>query len=212
MFSFEALQILVFLIPGFISTKILNGLIVREDDRELGKVTEALIFSLIIYTIHAAISLGNPISIQHSGESLSFSYNSFSLFVLLGLSIVLPLVFGFCVTTDCHMRLARRFSLTRKTARNSVWHDIFCDKKTHVIINFADGRRLYGWPEYYSNDPKHQYIYLCRPAWILFNEKTEKSSYVDLDINGILITPEQKIESIEFLNIYNKEGEDGKRQ
>jgi len=39
-----------------------------------------------------------------------------------------------------------------------VWFDVFYDVKKHIIINFENGRRIYGWPVYYSNDPDKQYI------------------------------------------------------
>ena len=51
MYSFQALQILIFLIPGFISAVILDTLVVRIEKKELGKIIEALIFSMIIYTL-----------------------------------------------------------------------------------------------------------------------------------------------------------------
>ena len=53
MYTFQALQILIFLIPGFISATILNVLIVRKEKREFGKIVEALIFSMVIYTIYS---------------------------------------------------------------------------------------------------------------------------------------------------------------
>ena len=58
---------------------------------------------------------------------------------------------------------------------------------------------MYGWPNDYSDSQKNYFIYLTQPAWIIENSKTKKREYIDLDIDGILITSEQKIESIEFL-------------
>ena len=84
-------------------------------------------------------------------------------------------------------------SRSRRTARSSVWYDAFCDKRKPIIINFVNGRRIYGWPLYYSDTPESPYIFLFEPAWI------ENEKVIELDISGILITPEQKIESIEFL-------------
>ncbi len=198
-FTFQALQILIFLIPGFISAKILDMLIVKEEEKEFGKIIEALIFSLIIYTIYSIISGKSPLAINQDNQSITYSYDSISFLKLFLLSIFIPLMISYCVTNDCHMKLARFFHLSRKTARNSVWFDVFCDKKKHIIINFENGRRIYGWPEYYSNTPKNPFIFLFRPSWIIEDEKTKESKYLDLNINGILITPEQKIESIEFL-------------
>jgi hypothetical protein len=97
------------------------------------------------------------------------------------------------------MKIARKLLITRRTARTSVWFDVFYDIKKHIIINFENGRRIFGWPMYYSNDPEKQYIFLHQPAWIVKDAKKGEEKYVDLAIEGILITPEQRIESIEFL-------------
>ncbi len=199
MYTFQALQVLVFLIPGFISAVILNVLIIRKEKSELGKIIEALIFSLIIYTIYSFIIGKSPVTLVQIGESSTYSYDSNAFLWLSMFSLIAPLVLGFLITNDWHMKAARFFRISRRTARSSVWFDVFSDFKKHVIIDFANGRRVYGWPMYYSDSPDSQYVFLYKPAWIKEDETTGKSTYVDLDIEGILITPEQKIESIEFL-------------
>ena len=55
-----------------------------------------------------------------------------------------------------------------------------------------------GWPMYYSDDPDNPYVFLHRPAWVV-EDPVGGSKLIDLDDEGILITPEQKIESIEFM-------------
>ncbi len=152
----------------------------------------------IIYTIYSIISGKSPISINQDNQSITYTYDSFSFLKLLFLSIGIPIMISYCVTNDCHMKLARYFKISRKTARNSVWFDVFCDKNVHSIINFENGRRIYGWPQYYSNTSKEKYIFLHNPAWIEIDEKGQ-SKFIELEIEGILITPDQKIESIEFL-------------
>ncbi|MBL7075537.1 hypothetical protein ISS37_09910 [candidate division KSB1 bacterium] len=193
MYTFQALQILIFLIPGFISATILDVFIVRKEKKEFGKIIEALIFSMIIYIIYSLISGKSPVVLNQIEKSITYSYDSKS-FLLLGLlSIATPTVLSFLITNDWHMKLARGLLISRKTARSSVWFDVFCDIKKHVIVNFENGRRIYGWPMYYSNNPENPYIFLFEPSWV------EGDKFVDLDLEGILITPEQKIESIEFL-------------
>lgn len=194
MYTIQALQILIFLIPGFISARILSALIVREEEKELGNIIEALIFSMIIYTIYSLKFDRGPIRLNEIGNLINYSYDGKS-FLWLGLiSIAVPAVLSLLVTNDWHMKVARSLSLTRKTARRSVWFDVFCDIRKHIIINFKSGRRIYGWPMYYSYEPENPYIFLFKPAWI-----DENNKYIDLDVEGILITPEEKIESVEFL-------------
>lgn len=165
-FTFQALQILIFLIPGFISEGILDALIVREEKKEFEKTIEALIFSMVIYTIYSLISVSgkSPIILSQVEQSITYSYDSKS-FLWLGLfSVSIPVVLSFFVTNDWHMKLARLLWITRKTARSSVWFDVFCDIRKPTIINFKNGRRIYGWPKYFSNNPENQYVFLFKPA------------------------------------------------
>ena len=204
MYTLQALQILIFLIPGFIVAKILDHFIVREEYNEFGKIIEALIFSMIIYTIYSIFFSIGPIGINLESKSLTFDYTSF--IYLLSISIILPIVLALLITNDLHMKIARKIHITRKTSRNSVWYDIFCDNQRYIIINFSNGRRLFGWPMDYSDSQEKQYLYIKQPAWVVYNKKIKKNEYVDLDIDGILITPEQKIDSIEFYHEkYNEE-------
>ena len=63
-------------------------------------------------------------------------------------------------------------------------------------VNLTDGRRLFGWPQYYSNHPEEGLLYLYDAAWI-----DGDGQYVDLDAHGILLTRKDDIESIVFTNL-----------
>jgi hypothetical protein len=178
----------------------LNALIEREERKELGQIVEALIFSMFIYTIYSFIYSRSPVMIDQTQGTITYSYDNTSLLLLGLLSIVIPAILSFLVTHDYHMKLARKLRVSEKTARGSVWLDAFLDAKGHIIINFEDERCIYGWPMYYSDNPDKPYIYLFKPAWIEEDEENQEYKYVDLDgVEGILITPEQRIESIYFL-------------
>ena len=199
MYTFEALQILIFLIPGFISSTILNALVVRKKKGTLAKIVESLIFSLFIYTFYSLVVNKSPIALLDVGGLTTFSYDGKAFLLLFGFSFIIPLILGFLTVKDYHMKFARFLKLSKRTSRGSVWFDVFYEQETHIIINFSNGRRIFGWPMYYSDDPDYQYIYLDKPSWVVQDEQTKESKYIELDIEGILITPEQKIESIEFL-------------
>ena len=199
MYTFQALQILLFLIPGFISSAMLYSLVIRHDKSELSRIIEALVFSLLTYALYSLIKMPLPISLLKAGEEINYTLNPLGFLWLVLISIALPLLLSLFITNDWHMKIARKLLITRRTARTSVWFDVFYDIKKHIIINFENGRRIFGWPMYYSNDPEKQYIFLHKPAWIVKDAKKGEEKYVDLAIEGILITPEQRIESIEFL-------------
>lgn len=194
MYSYEALQILIFLIPGFIASAIMNILLVRKVEKEFAKIIEALIFSMIVYAVYLLVNGNSPVSLEEIEGNKILTYDRGPFLWLVLLSLAIPLIFSFFVTNDLHMKVARALGISRKTSRSTVWFDVFCDKKCYVIINFENGRRIYGWPQYFSNTPEESYVFLYHPAWV-----GEDNEPVDIGVEGILITPEQKIESIEFL-------------
>ena len=112
------------------------------------------------------------------------------------LAILFALVVGASITHDFHMKILRRMRLTYKTARDSTWIDIFIDQRRYVEVAFTDGRRLFGWPLYYSNQPEEGLLYLYDAAWI-----DAEGKYVDLDAHGILLTKKEDIESIVFTDL-----------
>jgi drug/metabolite transporter superfamily protein YnfA len=194
MFTFQALQILIFLIPGFIASTVLNMLVVRVEQKQFGKVVEALVFTLIIFVVYSFVSQKSPIQLSKVGENVAYSYDSHAFLWLVGISIVIPVIMSALVTHDLHMKLARSLRISKKTARTSVWVDVFYDLDNYIIVNFKDGRSIFGWPTYFSTDPDQPYIFLSEPAWY----EEDKFQPVK-ELEGILITPEHEIESIEVL-------------
>jgi uncharacterized membrane protein YozB (DUF420 family) len=194
MYTFQALQVLIFLIPGLISSTVLNALVVRKkEQKELERVIEALIFTMFIYTFYSICYRGSPVVLDQTANTITYSYNAVPFLWLVSSSIVIPVVLSFLITNDWHMKLARALRISRRTARSSVWFDVFYDLKKHIVIDFENGRRIYGWPMYYSDNPGEPYIFLYRPRWI------KEDKFIDTGLFGMLITPEQKIEAIEFL-------------
>jgi hypothetical protein len=194
MFTFQAIQILIFLIPGFIADSVYNGLVVRRQPKEFKLIIEALIFSVLIYTPFYYIFEAQPILFTKKDDLIIYSFNGTSLSILLLFSLLVPIVFSYIVNNDIHLKILRFFKITPKTSGETVWLDVFYKYKNPIIINFEDGRRIYGWPMYYSETPQNPYIFLYKPKWI-----DDKNEFIELNNEGILITPEMKIQSIEFL-------------
>jgi hypothetical protein len=194
MYTSEALLIFIFLTPGFISSAIMNFLVVREDKKELTKIVEALAFSLIIYTIYAILHGQSPVILDSTSGTVVYNYDAVGFLWLAGITLLIPIAISYCITNDLHMKLARILRITTKTARPSIWLDVFYNNKKHIIIDFENGRRLYGWPMYYSDNPKEPYLFLYKPYWV------QEKKFIDTEVYGMLITPEQKIDIIEILN------------
>jgi hypothetical protein len=201
MFSYQAFQIFLFLIPGLLATIIVNALIVRKEQGAMNKIIEALIFSLLIYITYFSLSGSTEIPIKSNPDSLMINYQWKPLFYIMLISVGYGLLFGGLTFYDYILKSARWLKLTKRTSRDSVWYDVFSEKPGFIIVNFSDGYRLSGYPKYFSDNQNDRFLYLTEPAWVVTNKITKKSKYVDLGLRGILITPEMKIETIEFLPI-----------
>jgi hypothetical protein len=190
--SIEVLNILLFLIPGFISSVVLNTVTVRKGERkELQRIVEALIFSMLVYAIY---SLFGRSPILPDSQNVA-AYDPLSLLILSSLALALPLVIGLFVTNDWHMWVARKLRITNKTSRSSLWYDVFAEQQRYVIVYFKDGSRVCGWPRHYSDDPDAPYIFLTDPLMFKDGEFVEAEG-----VNGVLITPALEVTHIEYLN------------
>ena len=97
----------------------------------------------------------------------------------MALAVGLPLLLGLSITNDAHMKILRKLGITASTARINTWLDILIDQRRYVVVTFTDGRRLFGWPEYYSNDTAEGLLYISDPAWI-----EDDGNYSDLGVHG----------------------------
>lgn len=198
--SLEAFGILLILLPGFLSSTVLDHVVVRKPKENLPKIIEALVFSFLIYVMLVTV-LGLPVfRIPDTPEGLSNAVQAplTRAFVIgaLVLSLVLPLVLGFLLTTDLHMRVLRKIRVSNKTARETTWLDVFSEQRRYVIANLSGERRVFGWPMYFSNDRDEGLLYLYDPAWV-----NEDGTYTPLDIHGLFLVEADSIESIEFTNL-----------
>ena len=136
-FSTEVLTTLTFLIPGFLSSLILGSLVVRRDKDPLGRVVEALVFSLFYYVVVTAITHDSPVLLRVSGsateKTYSIAFNPRFTIPLVGLSIIAPIFLSLFLTNNWHMRLLRFLRITERSSRETVWLDVFTEQKRYVI-------------------------------------------------------------------------------
>ncbi len=206
MFTNQALMLLTFLLPGFLCMALLDMLTPALKRDNLQRIVNALIFSLIIYAIYSLIFHEFPaILIEKTiNEQKQYSINFLkgSIIFLVFISVLIAVVISYSIKYDKHMKFFRWLKVTDRTSRTNIWFDIFTDIKSYVVINFEDGRRLFGWPEYFSDDPEDKSLFLCHAAWI-----DSDGNLTWLDNRGILITPNEKIDTIQFTEERSTENE-----
>ncbi|WP_420642733.1 DUF6338 family protein [Candidatus Leptofilum sp.] len=200
MFTFQALQILLFLVPGFFAAKLFDSFVTRETKQsDLARIEEAVIFSLLIYAIYALIQPQSAISFDQSSGTINYTFDAEALIFLSAISMILPIILSYSFAKNFHMKLLNRLGVSQKSSRFSVWDDAFQDYQRYIVIDFENGRRLYGWPRYYSDGNQEICLLIHKPLWII--EGDEGLEMQDTGFDEMLITQNQKIDSIGFMPI-----------
>jgi Family of unknown function (DUF6338) len=198
--SIEALGILLLLLPGFACALILQSIAVRAKQTELDKVVEALVLSFVIYLATLPF-FGYTLPVSWSGNS----DGNFKSYVILlhwkhlaalgGGAVVLALLYGANVNHDWLLKILRKWNVTERTARNSIWSDTFQDiKNTYILVGMKDGRGVLGYLRYYSDDWEDASLFLEDAAWV-----DEQGVQLPIDGPGILLTKESGIAFVSFI-------------
>lgn len=197
--GFEALAVLLVLLPGFLAARLVHSFCFRPDQTELDKVVEALLYSFIVYVSYIAIFKSAPVYVidqrlSDSTHSYSLSLHATDFLYLLLIAVGLALLVSFSITNDLHMRLARSLKFTERTSRPTIWNDVFYANSGYVQVQFLDGRRILGEILYFSDTPEEASLFLGNAAWIAADNTT-----TDVPGPGILVTKNMPIETIMFL-------------
>ncbi len=174
--SKDAIQIIQYLLPGFLAAWIFYGLTPYDVPSQFERVIHALILTLIIQAFvflekWLLDALGHPWTMAISSEPSRLIASTGSAFVV-------GLIFSFCANQDTFHGLARGLRISRETSYPSEWFGAFCGNVTFVVLQLQDERRVYGWPRDWPSDPKDGHFVLERPSWLLADGKEELVSGV----------------------------------
>ena len=199
-FSLETLTVLMFLIPGFISAFCFRSLVFRPESEIAYFIIQALVYSFIIYSIVGGLLGYAPVTLQEIGsgdqKTYAVSFVSSKLLLLFLAALVLPICWAWVTNNDVITRFLRKIGVTSATGRANAWLDVFHAEKSYIIVNTIDGKRIFGWPKWYSNTAEEGYIYLYDPSWIDDDQK-----FIATGLEGIFLVKKDNIEYIEFTTI-----------
>jgi len=176
--TFEALQALVFLVPGFLSETAFGVLCFRKNRTGVERIIEALMFCIPIYALYSLIVKTAPIRFENG----SLYYEPWGMVVLFVISLVLPCFLAYVTRNGKVMKWLQKAKLTNRTGRPSLWHDVILEKRAYIVVHFRDGRRLYGWPEYFSASPEEVILFVSQAEWL-----TADSNSLPVEGEGILL-------------------------
>jgi hypothetical protein len=195
----EALGIFLVLLPGFTCAYVAQYLSVRRKQTELDKIIEALLFSVVLY-LATLPYFGNTLP-AHWQASVS-SPNVYDvtirwsqLLVLAAGSIVLGVLYAANINHDWLMTMFRFVGVTERTARSTIWNDVFQEIGGSVQVGLAGEIKVIGWLRYYSDEAEDSSLFIENAAWI-----DASGQETPITGPGILLTKEVGIEYVLFLD------------
>ncbi|EJK2116914.1 hypothetical protein NK428_003863 [Vibrio navarrensis] len=205
--SYELINIIMLLIPGFLSVKIFDLFRNTDGKDNIDRLIEGLIYNLLIYAF-IEYTYGWTPAFEYKKVNDTYTYamstDKWLISITIILCVIFPLIWGAITHYDWHMKLLRKLRLTNKTSRQTAWDDVFSNEVRFLSLHLKDGRTVVGWPTYFSNDPDEGFIYLTQAAWV-----DDEGKYIETNSHGILFHKEH-IEFIEFMQHPEEEqGNDG---
>ena len=196
--SKEILDILTYLLPGLFAAWIFYGLTAFPKPSQLERIIQALIFTILIRGL-VTILQWMLIWIGKNWFILGVWTNNVNLILLSLSSIFFGLLFCRYANNDWIHTILRKMKLTNLTSYPSEWYGSFANNPTYIVLHFNDGRRLYGWPVEWPNQPDKGHFSIAEAEWL-----TEKGSIELINVKSILI-PVSEIKFVEFMKLMENE-------
>jgi Family of unknown function (DUF6338) len=189
----DLIPVLVFLLPGFVSSGIVALLVIRKPAEPFGQVIEAFIFTMLnlaLFTVLRSVVMRIP-GLRLNNRDF---FTSGNLLMMTFCAVVVGLAWSYEANNQIIFRLLRKLKLTGRTTKPSVWIDVFSENRTYVVVHLKDERRVYGWPRRYSDDASERVIYLEQATWL--GEDNEELNDPPIDI---LLDKDSEIAFMEFV-------------
>jgi len=205
----EALGIILVLLPGFAAAYLVQLLAARKKQSELDKVVEALIFSLVLYLFTLPFfGYALPITWHPGDEKHPDAWQILivwpHLLALAILAVVLGAIYAASINHNWLTTPFRWLKVSERSARSSVWNDVFSDLRGFVQVGMSDGRSVIGWIRNYSDDDGTTELFLEDAAWV----DADGNEY-PIQGPGILLRKSLGIEYVMFLDSGGEESSKG---
>lgn len=152
--TYDVIEILLALLPGFLTAAIIGALVLREERSTFDRIIQALIFTFLSHVLWGCIAWLVP------------TYEGVHFLGLAACAIAWGLLFTYIINTGKLHDFLRRRGITRTASRPNEWYDAFYRTEQHVILHLKDGRRLFGWPLLYPQSADRGHSFLTGAEWL----------------------------------------------
>jgi Family of unknown function (DUF6338) len=166
-----AINVLLFLLPGFVSQKMVEWLAAHGRSADTETIRGALIFSLVNYVVYAILAFAGhrltltwspfpplpavPLVLSGGGTLAIHAQQVEALTTLVAVSVATGTALAQALENGWLFGLFRRLKLTRKNSELDVWYDVFQEFQGYWLrVCFKDGSKVIGWPTTSPTTPK----------------------------------------------------------
>jgi hypothetical protein len=202
--GFEAGVVLLFLLPGFISAKIVRLFCADFKRSEFEGITDALIHTFVVVVFYAAFVRQLPLHLNSWTQDKNVHFEVEVYRWRLILLLVIAVVWGTVVTVsknkDWPWKWLREKGFTQRSSRGSVWHDVFSDfgHKAYVQVELKDDRYVHGYLRNYSQEAKDPCLFVTEASWVSVVDG--EAVVTRIPGPGILLTKASEIVNVAFLD------------
>jgi len=174
----------LYLLPGFLGIIVYDYLSVGEKRDNFQKTIDALALTLVsILCVHYMAGIPFLPSVRNTQTTdLLNDLLSLHLFLTSLAAAGIAIALAICNNHGVLYRILKALKFTYKYSMMDVWQDTFYKHtKFWLIIRFADGRALVGWPKYYSETGKPRELFITNATWW---ERDAAGNLVERDVKG----------------------------
>ena len=187
--SNEAIAILAFLLPGFVSVAVFHMFTSHPKPSEFDRIVQSFIFTILVRTVmELLLWVDGLLSMESLGES------QFEILASVGVAIALGLIAVYLSNSDLLHSLFRYIGITKETSYPSEWYSSFHhNPDCYVVLHLQGQRRLYGWPEEWPSRPDQGHFRIAEGEWLVGDERIPASGIV------AIVVPAKEVGMVEFL-------------
>jgi hypothetical protein len=191
--SKEIIDLLTYLLPGFIAAAILYNLTPSPRSAPFERIVEALIFTVVVQIVVLSIKVFLAFGGRHffaAGEWTDDSRLVWSVIV----ATVMGLLLAQWANHDSLFSLLRRIGITHQTSYSSEWFGAFSQNQGYVVLHLVGQRRIYGWALEWPNSPATGHFVLTWAEWL------DGDKRIPIAGGGRMLIKGSDVEMVEFMN------------
>ena len=196
----ELVQVIIFLLPGFLTAKVIDLLVIRRALDSFDKVVQAVVFTFVNMIGFNLLRF----AIEHFEGKQLFNRHDFFTAGNLGLMVLCSVSVGFLCAFEMNkepvLKTIRKWGWTKKTYKPGVWTETFQFAEKFVVVHLQDGRRVYGWPRFYSDQDNERALFLEEASWL-----NDQNGLLNDPRISIFLDEKSGIQLVEFLDFQTTE-------